>query len=135
MLKQLTVSTQNESGSNSTSDMLERIENHLSAAPIVLFMKGTRDFPECESSAQVVAALRACNADFVDVNVLEDSELREALKAYSQWPTFPQLYIWQELVGGCDIVLDLYGSGELLHMVVASEDDGDRDRRRSVRAN
>jgi monothiol glutaredoxin len=135
MLKQLTVFTQNEISSTSTSDVLERIENHLSAAPIVLFMKGTRDFPECGFSAQIVAALRACNADFVDVNILEDAELREALKEYSQWPTYPQLYIWYELVGGCDIVLELYRSGELARMVAASEDDGEGERGRRVKPN
>jgi monothiol glutaredoxin len=135
MLRRLTDSPQNENSSSSTSDVLERIENHLSAAPIVLFMKGTRDFPECGFSAQVVAALRACKADFVDVNILEDSELREALKDYSQWPTYPQLYIWYELVGGSDIVLELYRSGELLRMVAASEDEGDGDRGRQVTAN
>ena len=134
MLKQ-SRDSQNESSSTSTADVLERIESHLSAAPIVLFMKGTRDFPECGFSAQIVAALRACNADFVDVNILEDAELRAALKEYSQWPTYPQLYIWYELVGGCDIVLELYRSGELARMVAASEDDGAGERGRCVKLN
>jgi monothiol glutaredoxin len=111
---------QAENRSHSTPNVVERIERHLSAAPIVLFMKGTRDSPRCGFSAQVVAVLRACNADFVDVNVLEDFELREALKAYSQWPTIPQLYISREFVGGCDIVLDMYRSGELSRVVTAT---------------
>jgi monothiol glutaredoxin len=120
MARVLTPSTQKENRSHSTSNVIERIESYLSAAPTVLFMKGTRDFPQCGFSAQVVAALRACNASFVDVNVLEDFELRQALKAYSQWPTIPQLYISRELIGGCDIVLDIHRRGELLRMVAAT---------------
>ncbi len=73
-------------------DVVERIKSQLSADPIVLFMKGTPDFPQCGFSAQTVAALRACNAQFAHVNIFEDPELREALKRYSNWPTYPQLY-------------------------------------------
>jgi monothiol glutaredoxin len=80
-------------------------------------MKGTPDFPQCGFSARVVGALRACQATFAHVNVLEDPELRQAIKSYSNWPTIPQLYIEGELVGGCDIVMDLYQSGDLLDMV------------------
>jgi monothiol glutaredoxin len=116
----LTAGTQKVHGSDPLPKAIERIEGHLSTAPIVLFMKGTPDFPQCGFSARVVAALRACNADFIDINVLEDQELREALKVYSQWPTIPQLYISRELIGGCDIVLDLYRSGELLRLVSAT---------------
>lgn len=95
------------------SDVVERIKAHLSSSPAVLFMKGTPDFPQCGFSAQAVAALRACNAQFKHVNIFEDPELREALKQYSNWPTYPQLYAKGELVGGCDIVLDMYRKGEL----------------------
>jgi monothiol glutaredoxin len=94
-------------------DVNERIKQHLSTQPVVLFMKGTPDFPQCGFSAQAVAALKACNANFKHVNIFEDPELREALKAYSNWPTYPQLYAKGELVGGCDIVLGMYRSGEL----------------------
>lgn len=97
----------------SNSDAVERIKAHLSSSPAVLFMKGTPDFPQCGFSAQAVAALRACNAQFKHVNIFEDPELREALKQYSNWPTYPQLYAAGELVGGCDIVLDMYRNGEL----------------------
>jgi monothiol glutaredoxin len=79
----------------------------------VLFMKGTPDFPQCGFSAQTVAALRASGAGFHAVNIFEDPELRDALKKFSNWPTYPQLYVNGELVGGCDIVLDLHRSGEL----------------------
>ena len=71
-------------------------------------MKGTPDFPQCGFSAQTVAALRACGADFAHVNIFEDPELREALKSYSKWPTYPQLYVNGELLGGCDIALEMY---------------------------
>ena len=94
-------------------DVVERIKSQLSADPIVLFMKGTPDFPQCGFSAQTVAALRACNAQFAHVNIFEDPELREGLKRYSNWPTYPQLYVGGELLGGCDIVLEMYRSGEL----------------------
>jgi monothiol glutaredoxin len=80
----------------------------------VLFMKGTPDFPQCGFSAQAVAALRASGVNtFHSVNIFEDPELRDALKQFSNWPTYPQLYVNGELVGGCDIVLDMHRSGEL----------------------
>jgi monothiol glutaredoxin len=95
------------------SDIVDRIKQQITAHPVVLFMKGTPDFPQCGFSAQTVAALRACGADFAHVYIFEDAELREALKSYSQWPTYPQLYIKGELLGGCDIALEMYRSGEL----------------------
>jgi monothiol glutaredoxin len=94
-------------------DVNERIKAQLASQPVVLFMKGTPDFPQCGFSAQTVAALRACGAQFHAVNIFEDPELREALKQYSSWPTYPQLYVNGELVGGCDIALEMYQSGEL----------------------
>jgi monothiol glutaredoxin len=95
------------------SDVVDRIKQQIAAHPVVLFMKGTPDFPQCGFSAQTVAALRACGADFAHVNIFEDPELREALKSYSQWPTYPQLYVQGEFLGGCDIALEMYRSGEL----------------------
>jgi monothiol glutaredoxin len=80
---------------------------------VVLFMKGTPDFPQCGFSAQAVGALRACGARFQHVNIFEDPELREALKRWSNWPTYPQLYVKGELLGGCDITLEMFRSGEL----------------------
>lgn len=106
-----------ESSSESTLTAVERIKAYLDSSPVVLFMKGSPDFPQCGFSARVVGALRACRATFTHVNVLEDSELRQTLKSYSNWPTIPQLYIEGELVGGCDIVTDLYRSGDLSRMV------------------
>jgi monothiol glutaredoxin len=95
-------------------DVVSRIKTHISTSPAVLFMKGTPDFPQCGFSAQAVAALRANGANsFHAVNIFEDPELREALKKFSNWPTYPQLYVNGELVGGCDIVLDMHRSGEL----------------------
>ena len=96
-----------------TPDVADRIKTHLTASPVVLFMKGTPDFPQCGFSAQTVAALNACNADFHAVNIFEDPELRDALKSYSNWPTYPQLYVKGELLGGCDIALQMYRNGEL----------------------
>ena len=94
-------------------DVVERIKAEIGAQPVVLFMKGTPDFPQCGFSAQTVAALRALGAQFKSVNIFEEPELREALKRFSNWPTYPQLYVQGELVGGCDIALEMYQSGEL----------------------
>lgn len=93
-------------------DVIERIKDRLDN-PVVLFMKGTPDFPQCGFSGQVVQVLGACNAKYMYVNIFEDPEMREALKEFSNWPTYPQLYINGELVGGCDIVIDMYNKGEL----------------------
>ena len=101
----------------SNPEVTERIKTHLAAAPAVLFMKGTPDFPQCGFSAQTVAALKACNADFHAVNIFEDPELREALKAHSNWPTYPQLYVNGELLGGCDIAVQMLRSGELKQLL------------------
>ena len=94
-------------------DVIERIKSQLSSSPVVLYMKGTPDFPQCGFSAAAVRALSATGATFNHVNIFEDPELREALKQYSNWPTYPQLYVNGELVGGCDIALEMYRNGEL----------------------
>lgn len=94
-------------------DVIERIKDQLANHKVILYMKGTPDFPQCGFSAQAVQMLQACHAQFAYVNIFEDPEIREALKAYSNWPTYPQLYIHGELIGGCDIMMDLYGRGEL----------------------
>lgn len=93
-------------------DVIERIKQRL-ASPVVLFMKGTPEFPQCGFSGQVVQILSACDAKYDYVNIFEDEEMREALKQYSNWPTYPQLYVNGELLGGCDIVMDLFQKGEL----------------------
>ena len=98
-------------------DVKDRIRRELDAAPVVLFMKGTPDFPQCGFSAQTASALRHLGARFHHVNIFDDPELREALKRHSNWPTYPQLYVKGELVGGCDITLEMYRSGELKQLL------------------
>jgi monothiol glutaredoxin len=94
-------------------DVNDRIKGLLASHPVLLFMKGTPDFPQCGFSAAAVRALQAANATFDHVNIFEEPELREALKAYSNWPTYPQLYVKGELVGGSDIIVGMMKSGEL----------------------
>jgi len=94
-------------------DVNERIRKELASAPVVLFMKGTPDFPQCGFSAQTAGALRKLGAQFHAVNIFDDAEMREALKRFSNWPTYPQLYLKGELLGGCDIAMEMYRSGEL----------------------
>ena len=98
-------------------DVIERIRSILDSHPIVLFMKGTPQFPMCGFSSRTSQALKAVSADYFPVNVLEDPEVRANLPRYSNWPTFPQLFINGELIGGCDIALELYESGELERLV------------------
>ncbi|MDT4330971.1 Grx4 family monothiol glutaredoxin [Methylomonas sp. MED-D] len=95
----------------------ERIQNQLASDAAVLYMKGSPEFPQCGFSSKVVQILGACNAKYTYINIFEDPEVREGLKVYSNWPTYPQLYIKGELVGGCDIVTDLYTRGELTSML------------------
>ena len=90
-----------------------RIESILTANPVVLFLKGTPEAPQCGFSAKTAAAMDATGADYAHVNVLADPEIREGIKVYGDWPTIPQLYIHGELVGGCDIVTQMAASGEL----------------------
>src|SRR5690349_4000303 len=98
-------------------EVVDRIKSTLSEHPIVLFMKGTPQFPMCGFSSRTAQALKAVNADYHSVNVLEDPEIRANLPRYSNWPTFPQLFIHGELIGGCDITMELYESGELQRIV------------------
>ena len=83
----------------------------------MIYMKGTPDFPQCGFSARTIQALKACKAEFAYVNIFEDQEVYKALPKFANWPTFPQLYVKGELVGGCDITLDLHQSGELQKML------------------
>lgn len=98
-------------------DILENIKTTVEQNPVVIFMKGTPDFPQCGFSMQTVQALKACNAEFAYVDVLANPDVRANLPKFSNWPTFPQVFINGELVGGCDITLDLYQKGELQTMV------------------
>jgi len=102
---------------NAASNVDERIRNELGTAPVVLFMKGTPDFPQCGFSAQTVAALQHLGARFHYVNIFEDNELREALQRFSNWRTYPQLYVKGELIGGCDIAMQMYRNGELKQLL------------------
>lgn len=97
-------------------DVTEQIKQSIESSPIVLFMKGTPDMPQCGFSMRTAEALKACNVEFSYVDVLAQPEVRSNLPQYSHWPTFPQLFINGELVGGCDIVLDLFQKGELQTM-------------------
>lgn len=91
----------------------DRIQSTIASSDVVLFMKGTHQFPMCGFSGQVVQILDHLGVDFKGVNILEDAELREGVKVFSNWPTIPQLYVKGEFVGGCDITREMFQSGEL----------------------
>ena len=101
-------------------DINKKIKEQISNSNILLYMKGTPDFPQCGFSAQSVAALRAVGANFEHFNIFEDEEIREGLKVFSNWPTFPQLYVNGELIGGCDIIMELYEKNELKDLLVSN---------------
>ena len=94
-------------------ELRKKIDDIINSNKVVLFMKGTALEPMCGFSSQVVSVLLELGVEFMDINVLEDEELRQGIKEYSDWPTIPQLYINQKFVGGCDITLELFKSGEL----------------------
>ncbi|HUC18241.1 MAG TPA: Grx4 family monothiol glutaredoxin [Acetobacteraceae bacterium] len=96
-----------------TISVSERIQSEIDEHPVMLFMKGTAMFPQCGFSARVVQILTHMGVPFATANVLEDPELREGIKEFSSWPTIPQLYVKGEFVGGCDILTEMYQSGEL----------------------
>jgi len=93
-----------------------RIESEINSQDVVLFMKGTPVFPQCGFSAAVVGVLTHLNVPFRGVNVLEDDAVREGIKVFTDWPTIPQLYVKGEFVGGCDIIREMYETGELTEM-------------------
>jgi len=95
------------------TDTADKIREQIKSDPVVLYMKGTPVFPMCGFSAAVVQILTQTGVKFQTYNVLDDADLRQGLKEFSNWPTFPQLYVDGELVGGCDIVREMYQSGEL----------------------
>ena len=95
------------------NEVFERIQSEVGEAPVMLYMKGTAMFPQCGFSARVVQILTHMGVPFKTANVLEDMELREGVKQFSQWPTVPQLYVKGEFVGGCDIITEMFQSGEL----------------------
>ena len=103
-------------------DILETIKEQIAANPILLYMKGSPNAPQCGFSAQTVQCLMACNERFAYVDILSNPEIRAKLPEYSNWPTFPQLYVEGELVGGCDIITEMYQSGELAPLVKEAAD-------------
>ena len=91
----------------------ETIRETVTSHPVVLFMKGSPDFPQCGFSAHAVQILKTCGVEFFFVNVLSDEEIRQGIKVYSNWPTIPQLYVNGEFIGGSDIMTEMYQNGEL----------------------
>ncbi|HDZ15797.1 MAG TPA: Grx4 family monothiol glutaredoxin [Methylophaga aminisulfidivorans] len=98
-------------------DVMDKIKQAIESNSIILFMKGTPEFPQCGFSSRSSQAIGACGAEFAYVNVLAEPDVRANLHRYADWPTFPQLYINGELVGGCDIIMELYENGELKKMI------------------
>lgn len=103
-----------------TDDLKTRIQDMLGQHKVLLFMKGTKAFPQCGFSNRVVQVLKAEGVTFETFNILSDQEIREGLKEFSNWPTFPQLYVNGKLVGGCDIVSEMHQNGELKTVLAAS---------------
>ena len=101
----------------SEQDIQDWIGKQVAGNDVVLFMKGTKDMPQCGFSMQVAQILNHLGVDFKDINVLDDMSVREGVKVYSNWPTVPQLYIKGEFVGGCDIVREMFQAGELQEML------------------
>ncbi|MCB9991859.1 MAG: Grx4 family monothiol glutaredoxin [Rhodospirillales bacterium] len=97
--------------------IFDRIQKQIDSNDVVLYMKGTAVFPQCGFSAAVVQVLSQLGIPFKDVNVLEDSDIREGIKDFTNWPTLPQLYVKGEFIGGCDIVREMYETGELQEML------------------
>lgn len=95
------------------SNVVEEIKQIIADNPVILFMKGTPDFPQCGFSMRTAQALKSCEVDFVYVDVLASPEVRSNLPGISNWPTFPQVFVNGELIGGCDIVLEMFQNGEL----------------------
>ena len=105
----------------SQSLVTERIQKDIAENPVMLFMKGTAMFPQCGFSARVVQILSHMNVPFKTANVLEDMELRDGIKKFSNWPTVPQLYVKGEFVGGCDIITEMYQTGELATLLAEND--------------
>ena len=103
-------------------DVQDRIKQQISDNKIILYMKGTPQFPQCGFSGRSVQLLQACGAEFSSVDILVDPEIREGIKQFSNWPTIPQLYIKGQFIGGCDIMTELYQKGELQRLVAGAQD-------------
>ncbi len=101
-------------------DIIETIKDQVTSNPILLYMKGSPDAPQCGFSAQVVQVMMACGERFAYIDILSNPEIRANLPQFSDWPTFPQLFVEGELIGGCDIIVEMYESGELLPIIKAA---------------
>ena len=107
------------------SDTQQRIDSLVKSNEVVLFMKGNANFPQCGFSGRAIQILKACGVDakaITTVNVLEDAEVRQGIKEYSNWPTIPQLYVKGEFIGGSDIMMEMYESGELQQVLTGKAD-------------
>lgn len=98
-------------------DTIERIKEQIASMPVLLYMKGTPDFPQCGFSARAVECMKKEAQPFAYVNILQDPEIRAELPKYANWPTFPQLWVKGELIGGCDIIVEMHESGELTDLL------------------
>ncbi len=94
-------------------NLRQKIQDLVDSSKVFLFMKGSPDFPECGFSAKVIEILNSLDVEFKSFNVLQDEDVREGVKEFGNWPTLPQLYVEGKLVGGCDIIIEMYDSGEL----------------------
>jgi monothiol glutaredoxin len=103
--------------SDTNTDIQARIRDIVEQNKVVLFMKGTKNFPQCGFSARAIEILKKCGATFKDVNVLADPGIRQGIKEYSQWPTIPQVYVAGKFVGGSDILMEMFQSGELIKLL------------------
>jgi len=103
----------------STNNIEQIIKNQIAENPILIYMKGTPNHPHCGFSAKAVQCLKECNVEFSSVDVLENPEIRATLPKMANWPTFPQLWVRGELIGGCDIMLELHETGELKQILMA----------------
>ncbi|RXK34083.1 monothiol glutaredoxin, Grx4 family [Arsenophonus endosymbiont of Bemisia tabaci Asia II 3] len=101
---------------------IEKIERQVKENPILLYMKGSPKFPSCGFSVQAVQALSACGERFAYVDILQNPDIRSELPKYANWPTFPQLWVDGELIGGCDIIIEMYQQGKLQQLITATAD-------------
>jgi monothiol glutaredoxin len=109
-------------GDRTMSDVQQRIDSLVKGHKVVLFMKGTAQFPQCGFSGRAIQILKACNAsDITTVNVLEDEGIRQGIKEYANWPTIPQLYVNGEFIGGSDIMMEMYQAGELQQVLAGGQ--------------
>ena len=115
------------------SDAQKRIEDLVKSTDVVLYMKGTKEMPQCGFSSRVAGVLNYMGVDYTDVNVLADDDIRQGIKDYSDWPTIPQLYVKGEFVGGCDIITEMTLSGELDQIFEANGVSFDKDAANKIR--